>query len=93
MYRSNSGYGVNNDGLGVNDPQIDAMIDAAKAATTLEDLIRFNKEANLYAVGQDWHIDGPGPVPRFNVAQPWVKGYNGESSIGVGNFTTLLTRL
>ena len=93
FYRSNSGYGVNNDGLGVNDPQMDAMIDAAKAATTLEDIIRLTKEANLYAVSQHWHIDGPGPVPQFQVAQPWVKGYNGEIGIGVAGFTTLLTRL
>ena len=84
---------MNNDGLGVNDPHMDAMIDAATAATTLEDIIRLTKEANLYAVGQHWHIDGPGPVPQFNVAQPWVKGYNGEMSIGVPGFTTLLTRL
>ena len=93
FYRSNSAYGLNNDGLGVNDPQMDAMIDAATAATTLEDIIRLTKEANLYAVSQHWHIDGPGPVPQFNVAQPWVKGYNGELSIGVPGFTTLLTRL
>ena len=93
FYRSNSGYGVNNDGLGVNDPHMDALIDAAKAATTMEDLVRRTKEANLYAVGQHWHIDGPGPVPQFGVAQPWVKSYNGEMSLGVGQFTTILARL
>ena len=72
---------------------MDALIDAAKAAATLEDMIRLTTEANLYGLSQHWHIDGPGPVPQFNVAQPWIKGYNGEVSIGVGQFTTLLTRL
>ena len=90
-YRSNKP--LNKDGLGVNDPHIDALIDAAKAATTLEERNRITKEVNLYALGQHWHIDGPGPVPQFQVAQPWVKGYNGEIGIGVAGFTTLLTRL
>ena len=93
FYRSDSPYGLNDDGLGVNDPHMDALIDAAKAAATLEDMIRLTTEANLYGLSQHWHIDGPGPVPQFNVAQPWIKGYNGEVSIGVGQFTTLLTRL
>ena len=93
FYRSNSPYGLNNDGLGVNDPHMDELIDAAKAANTMEDIVRLTKEANLYALSQHWHIDGPGPVPQFNVAQPWIKSYNGEVSIGVGQFTTILTRL
>ena len=84
---------MNNDGLGVNDPHIDALIDAAKAATTLEERNRITKEVNLYALGQHWHIDGPGPASQFNVAQPWIKGYNGELSFGVTQFTTLLARL
>ena len=78
FYRADSFSGYNNDGLGVNDPHMNALVDAAKAATTLEERNRLVKEANLYAVGQHWHIDSPGPVPQFNVAQPWVKGYNGE---------------
>ena len=72
---------------------MNALVDAAKAATTLEERNRLVKEANLYAVGQHWHIDGPGPVPQFNVAQPWVKGYNGEfggssKPFGCGSFRT-----
>ena len=103
FYRADSFSGYNNDGLGVNDPHMNALVDAAKAATTLEERNRLVKEGNLYAVGQHWHIDGPGPVPQFNVAQPWVKGYNGEvggsskpfSAAGLvrDQITTLLTRL
>ena len=94
FYRSDSFYGVNNDGLGVNDPHMDALVDAAKAATTLEERTRLVKEGNLYAISQHWHVSGPGPTPQFNVAQPWVKGYNGEISLGMeGLYTTVVTRL
>ena len=82
---------------------MNALVDAAKAVATLEERNRLVKEGNLYAVGQHWHVDGPGPVPQFNVAQPWVKGYNGEfgssrpfSAAGLlrhDQVTTLLARL
>ena len=93
FFGSGSSSRMNDDGLGVNDPHMDELIAAAKSAGTLEEITARTKEANLYALGQHWQIDGPGPVPQFNVAQPWIKSYNGEVSIGVGQFTTILTRL
>ena len=37
------------------------------------------KEANLRLIELHWKVVGP-VTPQFNVAQPWVKGYNGEVS-------------
>ena len=89
-YHSKSRY--NAGGLGLNDPHMDELIDGAKAATMLEERNRLTKEANLYALGLHFHITAP-VSPQFNVAQPWIKGYNGEVSIGTAQFTTILARL
>ena len=76
----------------LNDPHMDALIEGALAATTLEDRNRLTKEANLYAIGQKWSVVGP-VSPQFNVAQPWVKGYNGEFALGWGHASTVMTRV
>ena len=40
-----------------------------------------------------WVVVGP-VTPQFNVAQPWVKGYNGEVSLSIsGHYSTVLTRV
>ena len=85
--RSTSNFG------NINDPDFDALIERAEAATTLEERNRLTKEANLYAIAQHWEAVGP-TSPQFNVAQPWVKGYNGEISLGMqGQFLTLTARV
>ena len=89
-YNSKSRY--NAGGLGLNDPHMDELIDGAQAATTMEERNRLTKEANLYALGLNFHITAP-VSPQFNVAQPWIKGYNGEVTIGTGRSTTILARL
>ena len=89
-YNSKSRY--NAGGLGLNDPHMDELTDGALAATTLEERNRLTKEANLYALGLNFHITAP-VTPQFNVAQPWLKGYNGEVSIGNQQYTSLLARL
>ena len=40
-------------------------------------------------------VDDYGPLsPQFNVAQPWVKGYNGEVSLSKnGHYSTVMTRV
>ena len=75
--------GLNNDGLGVNDPQMDAMIDAAKAATTLEERNSAHQGGESVRGRPALAYRRSRSRPQFNVAQPWVKGYNGELSIGV----------
>ena len=90
-YNSKSRY--NAGGLGLNDPHMDELIDGALAATTLEERDRLTKEANLYALGLHFHITAP-LSPQFNVAQPWVKGYNGEISLSMqGHYSTYSTRV
>ena len=40
-----------------------------------------------------WVLTGP-VSPQFNVAQPWIKGYNGEVAISInGQYSTVLTRV
>ena len=68
----------------VDDPQYNAIFEAMKAATTVEELGKYSKEANLRIVEQHWQLWGP-VEPSYNFAQPWVKGYNGEFYMGVWN--------
>ena len=68
----------------VDDPQYNALYDAMRAATTLEELGKYSKEANLRIVAQHWQLWGP-VEPSYNFAQPWIKGYNGEFYMGVWN--------
>ena len=81
---------VNRDG--VKDPEYNAMVDAALAATTLEEQNRLVKEANMYIIEKQWKIWGP-EIPQFNASQPWVKGYNGEQRISGNEPFTVLARL
>ncbi len=67
-----------------NDPQYNTLYEAMKAATTVEELGKYSKEADLYVVAQHWNLWGP-VEPSYNFAQPWVKGYNGEFYMGGWN--------
>ena len=53
------------------------MVEAAEAATTLEEQQRLVIEAAIYSTEQHWRLWGS-RAPQFNVRQPWVIGYNGE---------------
>ena len=61
----------------VMDPGYDAIMEDYNAATTLEEQKRLYSEADMYAVEQHWTLFS-GTTPWYNVAQPWVVGYNGE---------------
>ena len=76
----------------MTDPEYDAMVDAAMAATTLEEQNRFAKEANMYTIEKNFMIWGP-ETPQFQATQPWVKGFNGEDGIGHGDLILHLARL
>ena len=71
-----------------NDPKFIALVEAASAATTLEEQERILKEAVMYHAEQHWQVEGP-EAPQFNATQPWVKGYNGEINLGNGNHAVL----
>ncbi len=71
------GPGVNG---GVVDPKYHAMWDEVEAASGDEQR-RLAKELDMYAIEQHFYLWGP-RVPKFNIAQPWVVGYNGEMQVG-----------
>ena len=63
------------------DPVYDAMVEAANAATTLEEQQKVIIEADMYIIKNHWYIWG-GRAPQFNANQPWLIGYNGEMQMG-----------
>ena len=74
--------------------ELDAMVDAALAAKTLEEQKRLIAEADMYAVEKHFRIWGP-RGPQFYFAQPWLIGYNGEmdsGAFGGGEFYTQYAR-
>ena len=69
------------------------MVDAALAATTMEEQERLIAEADMYAIENHWQIWGP-KSPFFILAQPWLVGYDGESDEAFGDYVqTLFARL
>ena len=64
-----------------SDPTYDALAEAVGAATTMEEQQRLVKEADMYPVEQHWFVWGP-VQPWFEVYQPWVIGFNGETELG-----------
>ena len=77
---------------GHQDPVMDAKVEAAEAATTLEDQKRLVREADMYFIEQQRSIWGP-KVPLFNASQPWIKGYNGEVELGTANAAAIFARI
>ncbi len=76
-----------------SDPQMDAMIEAAEAAGTIEEQLRILKETNTWIIENALTVWGP-ETPAFQANQAWVIGYNGEASIGFkGQQQSVLTRL
>ena len=76
----------------VSDPHMDAMIDALKASTSLDEYHKWFREIDVYAVEQHWNIWGP-VSPMYHVSQPWLKGYNGEATMGNWQMSDLYARV
>ena len=76
----------------VSDPQVNAMIDALRATTDLEEYQRRFREIDMYSIEQHWFIWSPA-VPMYLVSQPWLMGYNGEATMGNWQFNELYARL
>ena len=87
-FKSTANYNTSN----VDDPAYDALHDALLAATTLEERNRIAGELDQYALARFWQIWAVIP-PLFNVAQPWLIGYNGEGLVGSHKAATVFTRL
>ena len=74
-------------------PELDALVDAALAATTTDEQQRLIAEADMYTIEKHYQIWGPKP-PTFVVHQPWIKGYSGESNhLGPNERWDMLARL
>ena len=71
---------------------LDAASDAFYAATTVEEQFEAAKAYNMSVIEQHMQIWGP-LAPQFQVNNPWVKGYNGEYSLGEIQYHTVLARL
>ena len=65
----------------VKDYIVDMAYENALAATTIEGQKKWLNMVNLRVADQAWTVRGP-RAPLFNVAQPWIKGYNGEGDLG-----------
>ncbi len=66
---------------GANDPELDALIDAALAATSFEEQQRLVKEADASIIANHYYV-WYFKIPEFNVVQPWLIGFNGEYFLG-----------
>ena len=77
---------------GAQDPEYDAIVEAAESASTYEEMQRLVKEAYMYHIKQLWSTWGPRP-PVYHFNQPWLVSYNGEKSLGGGMYSTVLARL
>ncbi len=54
----------------------------ALAATTLEEQKEWVRKADLRVAEMLWVIRGP-LAPPFGATQPWIKGHNGETDLGI----------
>ncbi|MDE0242184.1 MAG: ABC transporter substrate-binding protein [bacterium] len=76
----------------VDDQWYTATVEAARAATTLEEQHRMVGELNQYGIEKFWSIWG-GIAPTYAVAQPWLIGFNGELELGWAQANSVFTRL
>ena len=68
------------------------MVEAAQAATSIEEQQRLIQEIDRYHVENHLRVWGP-KVPQFNANQPWVVGFNGEIDLGWGDRSIVFSRL
>ncbi len=76
----------------VNDPDYEALFEAAAAATTIKEQQRLVIAMDMYAIEKHWTVWGP-IAPSFEATQPWLKGYNGEFRLGFTVKNWLFARL
>jgi peptide/nickel transport system substrate-binding protein len=73
-------------------PEIDALIEAAESAITLEEMQRLVREWDMYTIANHWGVYG-GVGPAWVVWQPWLGGYNGELQLGAAAHYAIQARL
>ncbi|MGR3296181.1 MAG: ABC transporter substrate-binding protein, partial [Candidatus Bathyanammoxibius sp.] len=77
---------------GASDPEYDALVDKAEAATELEELMRYIREADMRWIEQHYEISLLRPA-LFTFWQPWLGGYNGEITLGGSTYSTIFSRI
>ena len=87
--RPSNPYGADSN---VNDPDYEAMLEAAEAATTIEEQYRLVRELNQHGIEEFWMIWTPNG-PQFNAIQPWIIGFNNENWMGNGQTHGVFLRL
>ncbi len=88
---STDNFGVNAPGW--QDLKLDAMVEAALAADSIEEQKRLITEVDMYQIENRGWVYGT-LVPIFFANWPWLKGYNGELGLGQhGDLGTLFSRL
>jgi peptide/nickel transport system substrate-binding protein len=67
---------------GLRDAGLDALLEGAEAAASLEERQLLIKELDQELSARHYYVWGM-KVQAFNVAQPWLIGYNGEYHLGL----------
>ncbi len=76
----------------VDDPVYNEWLAKARAAVTLDERKEAVRQADYRLIGQHWYTWGPS-APSFNVAQPWVRGFSGDTFLGNGQTNAVFARL
>ena len=66
---------------GIDDPKMNALLDAAAATTDLAEHQRLVKEADLHLIANHWY-GWSHRLPQIFVFQPWIVGHSGELQLG-----------
>ena len=77
---------------GLNDPEYERLYEAVLNATTTEEQQRAVKEADMWVTRNHIWVWSPA-APKFNAVQPWVAGFNGETSLGHDDRMVIFSRL
>jgi peptide/nickel transport system substrate-binding protein len=73
------------------DPEYDAIVDAANAATDRDEMMGLVREADLYYAAQHWQTWTP-KYGTTTYIQPWFRGYQAEYSMGGAHFGGMYAR-
>ena len=77
---------------GVPDATLSRLYHAFNAATEESERIRIAREFDRHYISQHFQVFTQ-KAPGFQVAHPWVKGWNGETFVMDGDFHQVLARL
>ena len=77
---------------GVKDPGYDKLMEGIANASTVEEQQRLSREALMFLIEKHYYMWGS-KAATFNVNRAWVKGYNGEQTMGHVDNGFIIARL